>query len=271
MSTAAPTRPVPSPITTRFNVTFPRLLRSETIKLFTVRSTIWSLSVAVVLVVGFGAIMAFASKSEDVFTGTDLPVGALAPIVGIYFAQLVYVVLGVIGIGSEYSTGMIRSTLSAAPARVPALLAKTVVLGVASFVVSLISVLISFALVQAILSSTTLGASLGDPHVLRMLVGAALYLSFLTMLSLAVGAIVRNTAAGISIIVGLLLILPTFLPLIPWKFLTELVKYLPSVGDSVFSPPDASVHSTWTGFAILAAWTVVATIVAAVLLKRRDA
>ncbi|WP_066465247.1 ABC transporter permease [Sanguibacter suarezii] len=271
MSTATPTRPAPSPTTTRFNVTFPRLLRSETIKLFTVRSTIWSMSVAVVLVIGFAAIMAFASKSEDVFGGTNVPVGVMAAIVGVYFAQLVYVVLGVIGIGSEYSTGMIRSTLSAAPARVPALLAKTVVLGVASFVVSFISVLLAFALVQAILSSTTLGARLGDPEVLRMLVGAALYLSFLTMFSLAVGAIVRNTAAGISIIVGLLLILPTFLPLIPWNPLKELVKYLPSVGDSAFAPPDMGVHSTWTGFAILVAWTVGATVVAAILIKRRDA
>ena len=271
MSTAPLTLSTAGPSATRFNVTFPRLLRSETIKLVTVRSTIWSMSVAAVLVIGFAMIMAFASKSEDVFGAVDVPVGAMAPIVGIYFAQLVYVVLGVIGIGSEYSTGMIRSTLSAAPARVPALLAKSVVLGVASFVVTLVSVFVAFAVVQAILSSTTMGARLSEPHVLRMLIGAALYVSFLTMLSLAIGAIVRNTAAGISIVVGLLLILPTFLPLIPWKVLDELVKYLPGVGDSVMSPPDASVHSTWVGFAILVAWTVVATAVAAVLLKRRDA
>ena len=255
----------------KFNVTFPRLLRSETIKFFTVPSTVWSLSVAVVLLVGFAAIMAAAAKSEDVFGATGVPVGAMAPVVGVYFAQLVYVVLGVLSIGSEYSTGMIRSTLSAAPTRVPALLAKTLVLGVASFVVALVSVLIAFALVQTILSSTTLGTSLSDPHVARMLVGAALYLSFLAMFSLAVGAIVRNTAAGISIVVGLLLILPTFLPLIPWQPLKDLVKYLPSVGDSVFSPPGMTVQSTWAGFAILAAWTVVAMVVAAVLLKRRDA
>ena len=269
MSTAAPARPA-SP-TARFGVTFPRLLRSETIKFFTVRSTLWSLSVAVVLVVGFAAIMAAAAKSEDIFGATGVPVGAMAPVVGVYFAQLVYVVLGVIGIGSEYSTGMIRSTLSAAPTRVPALLAKTLVLGVASFLISLVSVLIAFAVVQAMLSSTTLGARLSDAHVGRMLVGAALYLSFLTMFSLAVGAIVRSTAAGISIIVGLLLILPTFLPLIPWQPLKDLVRYLPSVGDSVFSPPGMTAQSTWAGFAILVAWTVVALVVAAVLFKRRDA
>ena len=269
MSAATLTRPAPT--TTRFDVTFPRLLRSETIKFFTVRSTLWSLSVAVVLMVGFAAIMAFAAKSEDVFGATGVPVGAMAPVVGVYFSQLVYVVLGVIGIGSEYSTGMIRSTFSAAPRRVPALLAKTVVLGAATFLVSLASALVAFTVVQAILSSTTLSASLSDPHVGRMLVGAALYLAFLTMFSLAVGAIVRNTAAGISIIVGLLLILPTFLPIIPWQPLKDLVKYLPSVGDSVFSPPGLSVHSTWVGFAILVAWTVAATVVAAVLLKRRDA
>lgn len=270
MSAATLTRPTAGPAS-KFNVTFPRLLRSEFIKLLTVRSTIWSMSVAAVLLIGFAIIMAFASKSEDVFGTIGVPIGAMAPVVGVYFSQLVFVVLGVIGIGSEYSTGMIRSTLSAAPARVPALLAKTAVLGVAAFLVSFASVLVAFASVQAILSSTTLGASLGDPHVLRMLVGAALYLAFMTMFSLAIGAIVRNTAAGISIVVGLLLILPTFLPLIPWNALKEIVKYLPGVGDSVFNPPDFSTHSTWVGFAVLVVWTVVATAVAAVLIKRRDA
>ncbi|SDC91421.1 ABC-2 type transport system permease protein [Sanguibacter gelidistatuariae] len=269
MSAATLTRPSAGP-TSKFIVTFPRLLRSELIKFLTVRSTLWSLSVAVVLVIGFGAIMASASKSQDAF-GDGVSVGAMAPIVGVYFAQLVYVVLGVIGIGSEYSTGMIRSTLSAAPTRTPALLAKTVVLGIASFVVSFVSIVVAFFLVQAILSSTDHAASLGDPHVLRMLVGAALYLSFMTMFSLSIGAIVRNTAAGISIVVGLLLILPTFLPIIPWKPLKEIVKYLPGVGDAVMLPPGQSTHTAWVGFAILAAWTVVGTIVAAVLLKRRDA
>ena len=269
MTAATPTRTAPT--SARFNVTFPRLLRSETIKFFTVRSTVWSLLIAVVLIVGFAAIMAFASKSEDVFGATGVPVGAMAPVVGVYFAQLVYVVLGVISVGAEYSTGMVRSTLSAAPTRVPALLAKILVVGVASFVSSLVAVLIAFAVVQAILSSTTFGASLSDPHVGRMLVGAALYLSFLTMFSLAVGAIVRNTAAGISIVIGLLLILPIFLPIIPWQPLDEIVKYLPSVGDSVFSPPDTTVQSTWVGFVVLVAWTVVATVVAAILIKRRDA
>ena len=252
-------------------VTFPRLLRSETIKFFSVRSTIWVLVVAVVLIIGSAAILAVASKSEDVFGDTGVSAGAMAPVGGVYFPRLAYVVLGVIVIGSEYATGMIRSTLMAAPRRVPALMAKTAVVGVASFLVSLVSVLIAFAVVQAILSSTTLGARLSDPHAMRMLVGAALYLSFLTMFSLAVGAIVRNTAAGISIVIGLLLILPTFLPLIPWQPLEDLANYLPSAGDSVFSPPDTTVHSTWVGFAILVAWTVGALVVATVLLKRRDA
>ena len=267
MSTAATAGQPPGEL----NVTFPRLLRSETVKFFTVRSTFWVLSIAVVLIIGSAAILAVASKTEDVFGDTGVPAGAMAPVGGVFFPRLVYVVLGVIAIGSEYATGMIRSTLMAAPTRTPALMAKTVVVGVASFLVSFASVLVAFAVVQAILSSTTLGAHLGDPQVLRMLVGAALYLSFLTMLSLAIGAIVRNTAAGISVIIGLLLILPTFLPIIPWQPLEDLVTYLPSAGDSVFSPEGTGVHSTWVGFAILVAWTVVATALATVLLKRRDA
>lgn len=265
MSTAALAGP-PS----RFAITFPRLLRSELIKFVTVRSTVWTLSIAVVIVIGFAMIGAFASKSQESLEAGDVP-GAMAPIIGVYLAQLLYLALAVICIGSEYSTGMIRSTLSAAPERTPALLAKTAVVGAASFVVSFASVLVAFVAVQAILSTTTLGVDIGDPHVMRMLVGAALYISFLTMLSLSIGAIVRNTAAGISIIIALLIILPVFLPLIPWSPLEELVKYLPGAGESVMVTPGLVAHSAWTGFAILAAWTVVATVVASVLIRRRDA
>lgn len=274
MSTATLTRSeATSAAPSRFNVTFPRLLRSEVIKLTTVRSTVWSLSVSVVIILGFSAIMAFASKNQDVFGPGEVGLGVMAAVIGVYFAQLVYVVLGVIGIGSEYSTGMIRSTLSAAPARIPALLAKLVVVGVVSFVVSLASLFAAFFLVQAVLSSTDLGASLGDPQALRILVGAALYVAVMAMFSLSVGAIVRNTAAGIAIIVGLLLILPTFLPLIPWQFLKDLTTYLPSEGMSIFLPSgdQGAAHSVGGGFAILLAWMVVSTVVAAVLLKRRDA
>ena len=260
----------PSPGTSRLAVTFPRLLRSELIKLVTVRSTIWALSISVVFVLAFATIAALVSRGEDIFDG-DASAGAMAPIVGVYLAQLFYIVLGVIGIGAEYSTGMIRSTLSAAPTRVPALLAKTGVLGVATFMVALASVLVAFVLVQAILSSTTFGVSIGDPEVARMLVGSALYLAFVTMLALSVGAIVRNTAAGISIMVTLLVVMPAFFPAIPWAPLDEILKYLPGAGESVMAFPGQVAHSTWVGFAILAAWTVGAGVVAAVLIKRRDA
>lgn len=255
----------------RYKVTFPRLVKSEIIKLTTVRSTVWSLAVMVFIVLGFAALMSFALRSQDISDfGSDLPLGASVATFGISFGQLVIVVLGVISIGSEYSTGMIRSTLSAAPARIPALLAKMLVIAIVSFVVSLVALFAAFFIAQAILPSTQT-ASLGDPQVLRMIVGGALFLAVMSMFAVAVGAIVRNTAAGISIIVGLVLILPGILVSIPWEWVKTIGRYLPDAGMSVFSEEGSMYHGTWTGFGILVIWTVAAAIVASILLKRRDA
>ena len=272
MSTETITRTgATTPKTDRYKVTFPRLVKSEVIKLTTVRSTIWSLAVAVVIILGFAALMSFALRSQDISDfGSDLPLGASVATFGISFGQLVIVVLGVISIGSEYSTGMIRSTLSAAPTRVPALLAKMLVLSVVSFVVSLVALLGAFFLAQAILPASQT-ASLGDPQVLRMILGGALFLAVMSMFAVSVGAIVRNTAAGISIIVGLVLILPGILVSIPWEWVKTIGRYLPDAGASVFAEEGTMYHGVWTGFGILVLWTVVTTVLAAVLIKRRDA
>lgn len=255
----------------RYKVTFPRLFKSEAIKLTTVRSTIWSLAVAVFIIVGLAALMSLALRSQEIpELGSTLGLGATVATFGIGFGQLVIVVLGVISIGSEYSTGMIRSTFSAAPTRIPALLAKMLVLTVVAFLTSALALFAAFFVAQSILPSVH-RASLGDPQVLRMLVGGALFLGVMAAFSVAVGAIVRNTAAGISIIVGLVLILPGLLTAIPWEWVKTLGRYLPDSGMAVFSEAGTLSHEPWTGFGILVAWTVVTTAVAAVLLKRRDA
>ncbi|ACZ20761.1 hypothetical protein Sked_08100 [Sanguibacter keddieii DSM 10542] len=272
MSTETLTRSgATTPKTDQYKVTFPRLVKSETIKLATVRSTIWSLAVAIVIIVGFAVLMAFALRSQDIPDfGSELSLGATVATFGIGFGQLVIVVLGVLSIGSEYSTGMIRSTFSAAPTRIPALLAKMLVLAVMAFVASAIALFAAFFVAQAILPASQT-ASLGDPQVLRMLVGGALFLAVMAIFSVAVGAIVRSTAAGISIIVGLIFILPGLLTAIPWEWVKTIGRYLPDSGMAVFSEAGIMPHEPWTGFAILVAWAVAATLVASVLVKRRDA
>ena len=256
-----------APSTDQYKVTFPRLVKSEVIKLMTVRSTVWTLAVLVFIVLGFAALMSFALRSQDISDfGSELPLGASVATFGISFGQLVIVVLGVISIGAEYSTGMIRSTLSAAPTRVPALLAKMLVLGVVSFLVSAVAVIAAFFLTQAILPASQT-AGLGDPQVLRMHLGAALFMAVMAMFSVAVGAIVRSTAAGIAIIVGLVLILPGILVSIPWEWVKTIGRYLPDAGMTVFAEEGSMYHGVWTGFGILVLWTVVTTVLAAVLVR----
>lgn len=262
-------------------VTFPRLVRSELIKLVSVRSTVWSLSVAVVVLVGFAALMAYGITEQvraaggvpGAEMGLDLStgVGATAAVFGVFLGQLVFVVLGVLAIGSEYSTGMIRSTLTAAPTRVPALAAKTLVYGTVAFLVAAVSMVVAFVVAQPLLASEGLDSTFGDTHVARMLLGGALYLATMTVFSLAVGTVVRSTAAGISVVVALVLILPIFLPLIPWQWIKDAAAYLPNAAESVFSVPGYNSFSPWEGYAVLLVWTAVAATAAVVLLRRRDA
>lgn len=270
MSTATMNPQSANPAATRYRVTFPNLLKSELIKITTVRSTMWSLSMAFAMIVGFGVIMAFATRTSSFDFGSD-PAGLVAPILGVAFAQLVFVVLSVLSIGSEYSTGMIRSTLTAAPSRTPALLAKMGIMWLVTFLVSLVSIFLAFFLVQAIYTNPAMKANIGDSDSLQILLGGALFLSLISVFALAVGAIIRSTAGGIAIVLGLLLVVPGILSMIPWEWLRNVRDYLPDVGQSILSSESTNGHSPWGGMAILAVWTVVTSIIALVSIKRRDA
>jgi ABC-type transport system involved in multi-copper enzyme maturation permease subunit len=118
------------------------------------------------------------------------------------FAQLAIGVLGVLVINAEYSTGMIRATLSAVPKRLPVLWGKAVVFGAVAFAVSLPAVFIVFFIGQAILSGQHINIGITHPGVIRALFGAALYLTVMGLLGLGLGAIVRSTAGGIAALGG---------------------------------------------------------------------
>jgi ABC-2 type transport system permease protein len=259
----------------RGGVTQARVIRSEWTKLRSLRSTRWSLLVATVLTIGF-PILASAVISahwgqrspSDRANFHPLDVG----LIGSQIAQLAIGVLGVLVITGEYSTGMIRASFTAVPKRLPVLWAKVFVFALVTFVLMLPAVLIGFFASQSILSRHHIQARFSDPHVARAVIGAALYLTVIAVLSLAIGTILRNTAGGIATFAAILFVIPPLMNVLPTSWNDAASRYLPSnAGRAILSvTKDPSNLAPWTGFGVFCAYAAGALVVAAILLVRRD-
>jgi ABC-2 type transport system permease protein len=261
----------------RGRVTQARVARSEWTKFVSLRSTLWSLGVGTLLTIAlpivFSAVTAsrWSHMSLDERSGRNPLDIALA---GVNVAQLAIAVLGVLVITGEYSTGMIRSSLIAVPKRLPMLWAKLGVYAVVSFVLMVPCVLIGFFASQAILQRHhILQIGFGDPGVARSLIGGALYVTFVGIFALGIGAIVRNTAGGIAAFAGIFFVIPPLMNILPTSWNDAISKYLPSeAGRQMFSLHQSahSLSPLW-GSALMLGYCAAAVVVAAVLLVRRDA
>ena len=250
--------------------------RSEWTKLRTVRTTWYCLLVVLAGSIAVGGLVsaAFASnwaKMSSTERATFDP--TFRSLSGLFLAQLVIGVLGVLAITAEYSSGMIRSTLAAVPDRREVLAAKVAALAPVALAVSTIACIGSFLVGQAILSGKDIGVSIAHPAVLRAVLGGGLYLTALALFGLGLGTICRRTAAGLSAFVGLVLVAPVVVRMLPSSWGNNIAKFLPSeAGQALVSVRTASNQlSPWTGFAILCAWTAAALVVGGFLIARRDA
>jgi ABC-2 type transport system permease protein len=278
-----------------------RAIAAEWTKLWSVRSTTWTLVATGVAVVGLSALSTGTVSSSDIIGDPTA-----RSLVGIFLGQLVFGVLGVLVMSAEYGTGTIRATLSAVPRRPVVLAAKILVFGAVAVVVSEILAFGAFWLGQALLSAKhSLGssaaitqrahqlglrvphniqavlsgdsASLGQPGVVRAVVGAGLYLAVLGLLALGLATIIRHTAGAISAFVGVVLVLPLIVAALPTSISNAVARYLPAnIGRVMFSThgvPDSigPAFSPWTGFALLVAYTVVVLGLGCWVLVHRDA
>jgi ABC-2 type transport system permease protein len=254
-------------------VTQLRVVLSEWTKFRSLRSTLYTLLVAVLFMIGLGALFTGITASQP--NGFDAGATATSTsLTGTFFAQLSIGVLGVLLISGEYSTGMIRASLAVVPARLPVLWAKLAVCAAAVFLTMLASSFIAFLLGQALLSGKHLNGSLSDPGALRSVIGAALYLSVAAMTALALGAVLRNTAAAISTFVAVFFVIPPMTLLLPESWSGHFVQYLPSnAGGMLIDGTYGVAHplSPWTGFAVMCAYAVVLVGFAAWRLRRTDA
>jgi len=263
-------------------VTLPRVARSEWFKFASLRSSWITILVALVVIVGVGA-MAAGVTAGDVTQpagpggGGDGHGFARDPtslsLTGAGLAQIILGILGVLAISGEYSSGMIRATFAAVPKRLPVLWGKVLVIGVVSLVVGEIGSFAAFFLGQMILGSGA-NVALWDTGVLRAVLGTGAYMAAIAVLGLAIAALLRHAAGAIGTLFTLLLLAPSLLPaVLPTSWSDVIVKYLPSNAGVSFTSvvPADGMLSAGAGAAVLAAWLVVLLGVAAVLLKRRDA
>jgi hypothetical protein len=262
-----------SPVAVR-PVTQAAVIRSEWIKLRSVRSIIVVSVFTVVLIVAVGLIVA---ADTDWSTMTARQRASFDPIgqslLGVHnFADVPVGILGVLVIAGEYTTGMIRATLCAVPRRLPVLWAKAAVFATAAFLLTLIASLTAFLGGQALLGSH--GVSLAAPDALRAVPGAALFLTVAGLLAMGLGFLTRSTAGGIAAFVGIQDVLSGLALALPPGWQHRIVPYLPgNAGQAVFATPPygGDMLHQWTGFAVYCGYAALAIAGAAVGLRRRDA
>jgi ABC-2 type transport system permease protein len=251
------------------------VLQSEWTKIRTVRSTLWTLALAFLITVAFSAIICavvnsqfdnFSAEERLTFDATGTSFG------GILLGQLALVVFGVLVIASEYSSGMIRTSLAAVPQRASFYFSKVAIAGALALVVGMATSFVSFFLGQSLLGSHK--ASIGDPGVLRAVVGSGLYMTLLVLFCVGVATMLRSPMLGLGILMPFFFLISPILSAVP-KVKT-VAKYFPDqaghqITTVVQAGDNAAPYGPWAGLGIMVAWVVAALVGGFVILKNRDA
>ncbi|MCU1633250.1 MAG: transporter permease [Micrococcaceae bacterium] len=278
------------PSTTGSGVTFGRILRSEWIKVTTVPSTVILIASTVVVMVGLAALFAWSltimaqsindpSVPAEFQAPTEGPGSAAfqaltTPSSGLVFGQLLVASLAVVLIASEWTTGMIRSTMVAVPKRTPALLAKAVIVAVVAFLVGFASAFLSYLIAQLILQSENLDFALTEDGVFASVINTGTFLALVAVISMSIGILLRNTAGGVVTAVGIFFVLPIIVQLVSGlaDWIPDAARFLPAdAGTQMVAVTTADEALTqWEGGLVMGAWALVLLVVALITAKKRD-
>lgn len=269
-STSGPTVPTHDP-------RFADLLRSEWTKIRTLRSTTWALVMMVVVSLGLNiaATSVFTAQfaTLDPSTQARFKYDTIGLIFqpGAQFGQVAVCVLGVLIMASEYSTGMIRASVLAAPRRTPVLAAKAAVFGGVIFVLAEIVAVPTFFIGSAITSAHA-STTIASFTTIRAILAFGLFMALMGLIALSIGTVVRHPAAGISIVLALQFVVPGLVSLVPGTLGEHLADAFPANTDVIMQsgPTDPGSLSPIQGLVCLVAWAVVTYVIAWVLIKRRD-
>ncbi len=280
-------------------------IRSEFTKLRSVRSTYWTIAALFIVSVGIAAIAGFAI-ANNIRTNPVNKAGmdaAQASLIAFFeFGQLIIAVLGALTITSEYSTGMIRTSLTAMPRRGPVYAAKLVVFTTVTLIVSLITSFIAFFVGQAAMSGSGVSASLfhsitipangsqnGPPDnvtfggtivispgtVLTAIIGTALFVTAVALIAFALGAIIRHTAGAITSAIGLVFVVPIIVQVLPNTWRWDVMRFFPDAAGRVLSVTigqhNPHLWSAWPQFGVTLIYAAVLLGVGAYLFRKRDA
>jgi ABC-type transport system involved in multi-copper enzyme maturation permease subunit len=252
-----------------------RVLRSEWTKIRSVASTVWTLSVAVVVTVAVGVLISALSRNEF----ESLPIGdrlsfdpTFVSFAGMALGQLAMIVFGVLVVSNEYSTGMIRVSLAAVPRRGTFLFCKIAVAGALALAVAMATSFAAFFLGQAMLGPYR--ARIGDPGVLRAVIGGGLYMTLIALFSMGVAAMLRTPMLSLGILMPFFFLISTILGsvdatkkvgrFLPDQAGSRIMQVVPETGDD-------TPYGPWGGLGIMVLWVIAALVLGYLLLERRDA
>jgi ABC-2 type transport system permease protein len=270
---AAPARTRAVPAASR-RPGLPGTLRSELTKILSVRSTYWTLLAQVMASIGWAVLFCAGTVSHG--AGPNFNAAGASLTGQVALGELIIVVLGALVITSEYSTGMIRTSLAVMPRRGVLYAAKAIVFAGVTLTISLIASFADFFIGQAILASKHLNTTLAQPDVLRAVLLSAAIVTVFGLLAYGTGALIRHTAGAITSILGVIFLLPLLGQALPTAWFQDLQRWLP--GGGALSPipssaPPFSPHlfSAWGEFAVFCGYAVVLLALGAWSFIRRDA
>ncbi|WP_445280937.1 ABC transporter permease subunit [Streptomyces sp. DSM 118148] len=252
-----------------------QVIRSEWTKIRSVSSTAWTLSLAVLVTIALGMLISALTRSQF----GDMPVGerlsfdaTVVSFAGMTLGQLAMIVFGVLVVSGEYSTGMIRVSLAAVPRRGVFLFGKIAVATALALVVGMVTSFAAFFLGQAMLGS--LRTHIGDPGVLRAVIGGGLYMTLIAVFSMGVATMLRSPLLSLGILMPFFFLVSNILGnvdatkkvgrFLPDQAGSRIMQVVPRIGDD-------TPYGPWGGLGIMALWVAAALAGGYALLKRRDA
>ncbi|MFD7162247.1 ABC transporter permease [Streptomyces violascens] len=255
----------------------PAVLKSEWTKIRTVSSTTWTLACALIVTVAISAALCALMRSQfdDLGPAEKLTFDpTFISFSGMILGQLAMVVFGVLVVGTEYSSGMIRSSLAAVPRRGTFLFAKLTVATLLALIVGMATSFLSFFLGQALLGPHR--TTIGEPHVLRAVVGAGLYMALIALFSMGVATMLRSSMLSLGILMPFFFLISQILSAVPGA--KNVARYFPDragsqimqvVPDAMNSDP--APYGPWGGLGIMVLWVIAALAGGYLVLRKRDA
>jgi ABC-2 type transport system permease protein len=253
--------------------TYVNVLRSEWVKLWSLRSTRWTIIATIVVTLAFTTLVSWAIQNS--YNDPDFDRRGFDPtaasMFGVLFGQLGMAVLGALVITGEYTTCGIRTTFTAVPHRLKVVAAKFLVFGVVALVTGLVTCFSSFFIGQLFFATRDAEAHLSDPHVLRAVIGGGLYIAGSGMFGFALGALLRKTAAAVTAAAALLFVLPLLSNVIPGSLGDKITNYFTAnAGGQIMNVLPTDGLAPWTGYAVFTVEWVILLVIGAYLIERID-